>query len=88
MGRRRRKVVKIVRRKLPMLFLCPRCGKNTVKATINNKRSRAFVVCSNCKLNATLPSNPQMSEVDAYCLFVDKYYLGEPREEATIGYNG
>lgn len=85
MGRRRRKAVKIVRRKLPELFLCPRCGKNTVKATINKNRSRAFVVCSNCSLNATFQSKPQMGEVDAYCLFVDRYYGEEQQEEATIG---
>ncbi len=83
MGRRRRKVVKIVRRTLPQLYLCPRCGKSTVKATINKKQNQAFVVCSSCKLNDKFSMTSQMSEVDAYCQFVDNYYAGD-REEAVV----
>ncbi|UCD45249.1 MAG: hypothetical protein JSV27_01755 [Candidatus Bathyarchaeota archaeon] len=85
MGRRRKQVVKIVRRTLPTLYLCPRCGKNTVKATINKKRERAIVICSDCNLKATFPSNPNMNEVDAYCLFVDNFYGLEAREEPVVG---
>ena len=85
MGRRRKKPVKIVRRMLPELYLCPRCGKNTVKSTINKKRERAFVVCSNCRLNASYISMPQMGEVDAYCRFVDDFYAGESKEETVAG---
>lgn len=84
MGRRRRKVVKIVRKTLPELYLCPRCGKNTVKATINKKRDRAVVICSNCSLNAAFRYTPQMGEVDAYCRFVDDFYAGEIREEPVV----
>ena len=85
MGRRRKKAVKIVRRTLPELYLCPRCGKNTVKATISKKRERAFVVCSSCNLTASYPSTPQMGEVDAYCRFVDNFYEGEAKEETVVG---
>jgi transcription elongation factor Elf1 len=84
MGRRRRKVVKIVRRALPQLYLCPRCGKSTVKATINKKQNQASVVCSNCKLNAKFRLTSQMNEVDAYCQFVDNYYSGDKEEEAVV----
>ncbi len=84
MGRRRRKVVKVRRRKLPELFLCPRCGKNTVKGTIDKKRNRAVVICSNCSLNGIFPAKPQMSEVDAYCLFTDSYYEGKLQEEVAV----
>lgn len=85
MGRRRKKPVKIVRRTLPELYLCPKCGKNTVKATISKNREKAFVICSNCGLNATYSSTPQMGEVDAYCRFVDKFYEGETKEETIVG---
>ena len=85
MGRRRRKAVKIVRRTLPELYLCPRCGKNTVKATISKRREKALVVCSSCDLNASFSSTPQMEEVDAYCRFVDNFYAGEAKEETLIG---
>ena len=85
MGRRRRTVVKVFKRKLPELYLCPKCGKNTVKATIDRKGSKARVVCSNCALSSIFSSNPQMAEVDAYCMFVDKYYLGSEGGTAVVG---
>jgi len=85
LGRRRRKVVKIVRRKLPEFYLCPRCGKNTVKATINKKQGQITVVCGSCGLKDAFDVKTQMEEVDAYCLFVDSYYGVETREEATVG---
>jgi len=85
LGRRRRKVVKIVRRKLPEFYLCPRCGKNTVKATINRKQGRVAVVCGSCGLNESFPIRPQMAEVDAYCLFIDNYYGAESPEEVKVG---
>ena len=85
MGRRRRKAVKIVRRTLPELYLCPRCGKNTVKATINKKRERAVVVCSSCSLNTSFTATPGMGDVDAYCRFVDNFYEGGTREETVVG---
>jgi transcription elongation factor Elf1 len=84
MGRRRKKVVKIVRRSLPELYLCPQCGKNTVKATVNKKREQAIVICSNCSLAATYPSDQNMMEVDAYCLFVDNFYNRSIREEPEV----
>ena len=85
MGRRRKRAVKIVRRALPELYLCPRCGKNTVKSTISKKRERAVVVCSSCGLNTSFPSTPGMGEVDAYCRFVDMFYAGDTREETVVG---
>lgn len=85
MGRRRRKVVKVVKRRLPEFYLCPKCGKNTVKATINRKHGRVVVVCGSCGLNTAFDVEPQMEEVDAYCLFVDSYYGFESEEEATVG---
>lgn len=85
MGRRRRKAVKIVRKKLPEFYLCPRCGKNTVKATVNKKQEQVVVVCSNCGLRSSFQVQPQMAAVDAYCLFVDNYYGVESKEEAPVG---
>jgi transcription elongation factor Elf1 len=84
MGRRRRKVVQVVRRKLPELYLCPRCGKNTVKATRNKKKERVAVICSDCGLNASYPLERNMDEVDAYCLFVDAFYRGDAQEETVV----
>lgn len=85
MGRRRRQVAKTFRRALPELYLCPRCGKNTVKSTIDKKKERASVVCSNCRLSSTFVVSTTMAEVDAYCNFVDRYYSGEPLEGFSFG---
>jgi len=85
LGRRRRKVVKIVRRKLPEFYLCPRCGKNTVKVTMKPKLGQVTVVCSSCSLNTVFQDQPQMEPVDAYCRFVDSYYGAEFKEEAAVG---
>ncbi len=84
MGRIRRKVVQAVRRKLPELYLCPKCGKNTVKATINKKKEHVAVICSDCGLSSTYPLDRNIAEVDAYCLFVDAYYRGDSPEETVV----
>jgi len=84
MGRRRKRAVKIVRRALPELYLCPSCGKNTVKSTVSKKRERAVVICSSCGLNTSFPSTPGMGEVDAYCRFVDIFYEGGTKEETVV----
>lgn len=84
MGRRRKKAVKFVRRKLPELYLCPRCGKNTVKATLSKKKGLAIVSCSNCGLNRVFSISSQMAEVDAYCRYVDDYYRGESQGEVLV----
>ena len=84
MGRRRRKVVQVVRRKLPELYLCPKCGKNTVKVTINKKKGRVAVICSDCGLSSSYSLDTNMAEVDAYCLFVDAFYGGDAPEETVI----
>ena len=83
MGRRRRKAVKIIRRRLPEFYLCPRCGKNTVRATIKKKQDQVVVVCGSCGLKANFQAGPQMAEVDAYCLFVDGYYNPETQQGET-----
>jgi len=84
LGRRRRKVSKIVKRRLPEFYLCPRCGKNTVKATMDRKHGRVSVLCGSCGLSNTFHMKPQMEEVDAYCLFVDSYYGVESESETVI----
>jgi len=83
MGRRRRKVVKIVKKKLPVFFLCPRCGKNAVRVIMNKKLGRVSVICGFCNLSASFEISPTMAPVDAYCLFVDNYYGMGGHEEVA-----
>lgn len=74
MGRRRRKVVKTVKRKLPDLFLCPKCGKNNIKVTIDPKRGIAYITCGECGLKGNFHISMTIEPIDAYNIFIDQYY--------------
>ena len=85
MGRRRRKEAKIVKKTLPEFYPCPRCGKNTAKATVNKKTGRIVVMCGNCNLRASMEAPPDTMEIDAYNIFVDNYYGAREREDKVVG---
>ncbi|HDN05865.1 hypothetical protein CW693_03220 [Candidatus Bathyarchaeota archaeon] len=74
MGRRRRKVVRIPRKRLPRFFSCPRCGQQSVRVEIFRDEGRAVVSCGNCGLKEEFPVKPAQKEVDVYCMFTDKIY--------------
>jgi transcription elongation factor Elf1 len=74
MGRRRKKVVHIPKKRLPKFFSCPRCGKETVRVEILREENRAIVGCSSCGLQEEFPIKQAQGEVDIYCLFTDKIY--------------
>lgn len=72
--RRRRKVVKIVKKTMPKVFVCPRCGARSVKVLMNPAAGKAKVTCSICGLMAELPAGPSSQSVDIYCQFSDLFY--------------
>lgn len=76
MGRRRRKVVRIPRRKLPAVFLCPKCGKQAIRVDIVKGGGVAEINCGSCGLNDQVRIEKPLASVDAYCKFTDRFYGG------------
>ena len=75
-GRKRRKVIKKVPKKLPTVFSCPECGGKSIRIDIDKESSTARVRCGRCRLEAIVPVSSIEGAVDAYGKFVDDYYGG------------
>ncbi len=74
MGRRRRRVIRIVKKKLPTIFTCPVCNEEGMKVTLPKGAGIAVVRCAACgaKDEFDVPRGAQM--VDVYCKFTDKFH--------------
>src|SRR5207253_4260791 len=78
--RRRRRVVRIVKKKLPTVFTCPRCGEEAVRVTIDKQTGHATVLCALCQLKDEFPAHPQAQAIDVYSYFTDRFYgVKDPR---------
>ncbi|MBS7622111.1 hypothetical protein KEJ39_00330 [Candidatus Bathyarchaeota archaeon] len=74
MGRRRRRVVKIVKKKLPSIFTCPVCGEESVKVILKSGSGKASIQCGSCMMREELTVPRSATMVDAYCIFTDKLH--------------
>ncbi len=74
MGRRRKRVVRLPKKSLPKVFLCPKCGDNAVRVSMGGKDLSATVACGKCGLKAEIQLAPKDQAIDAYCKFTDKFY--------------
>lgn len=81
--RRRRKVIHIMRKRLPKIFTCPNCGAVSVRVVekennINGNEIYEYkVVCGNCKKELSEKYEKKMEIIDIYNRFVDKVMKGE-----------
>ena len=79
MGRRRRKTLRVVKRSLPKVFACPRCGMLTVRITSHQDETSQdtvfMVACGNtgCGLRRELRYPTRRAEIDVYNTFVDDF---------------
>ncbi|MHA1144475.1 MAG: hypothetical protein ACTSRW_07045 [Candidatus Helarchaeota archaeon] len=90
MGRRRRQKVQVrPRKRIPRIFDCPKCGKNSItievfKPPTLEGRGHAVITCGNpdCLLQRTVQVTFISDPVDAYGDFIDQYY-SEQESEST-----
>jgi len=74
LGRKRRKELKVVRRRLPSIFNCPNCGVNSVSVEIEGADKRAVVKCGSCGLAGEFQLKNIQKKIDAYNMFVDSFF--------------
>jgi transcription elongation factor Elf1 len=80
MGRRRKKVVHIPKKRLPKFFSCPRCGKETVRVEIDRiEGGHSIARCSSCGLQEEFQIKKAQGEVDVYCMLTDRIYGSQKR---------
>ncbi|MDR0797816.1 MAG: hypothetical protein LBE70_03760 [Nitrososphaerota archaeon] len=84
MGRRRKKVVRIPKKRLPKFFSCPVCGKETVRVEINQDEGcKAIAQCSSCSLSEEFQIKQAQGTVDVYCMLTDRVYSTLKRTPIT-----
>ena len=74
MGRKRQTEAKIIKKRLPNQYLCPQCGKNTISIILKLDEGIGRIICASCSLKNQFPVPETVQPVDAYCIFVDRYY--------------
>lgn len=85
MGRRHRRLIRPIRKTLPKVFSCPRCGVPSIRisdtdnttSTSENPSPSTTVVCGACGLNHETATSPKQEPVDVYNHFVDEYMAGK-----------
>lgn len=78
MARRRRRVYKPVKKTIPKIFGCPRCGSTSIKITKSQLDTGQYsykIVCGNSKCNITddITESREREIIDVYNLFVDRF---------------
>jgi transcription elongation factor Elf1 len=84
MGRRRKKVVHIPKKRLPKFFSCPVCGKETVRVEIKrDEGNHATAQCSSCSLSEEFQIKHAQDIIDVYCMLTDRVYSTLKRTPVT-----
>lgn len=70
--RRRRKLIRVYRKRIPKIFVCPLCGKRAITVRMRRSIGVAYVTCGVCGASGEVRIPKGMSPVDAYCEWYDK----------------
>ena len=79
MGRRRKKVLRVVHRTLPKVFACPKCGMITIRITSHSDETSQDLIyqvaCGNlaCNERRELRYPTKKADIDVYNTFVDDF---------------
>ena len=74
MGRRRRRVVHVVRKTLPKVFTCPNCGMVAVR--LQPKEETTIISCGSCGTSQEISSGGK-EPIDIYNEFIDRFNSGQ-----------
>lgn len=74
MGRRRRRVTNIPKKKLPKVFICPKCGKKSLSIKIKEIDLKAIIKCRECGMIEDTIIKSAFKEIDVYCNYIDNIY--------------
>ncbi|MGI0080603.1 MAG: hypothetical protein ACRECH_13385 [Nitrososphaerales archaeon] len=83
MGRRRRRVVHVVKKTLPKVFTCPNCGMVAVR--LQPKEDTTIISCGSCGISQEI-SNRGKEPIDIYNEFIDRFNSGQtgvPKTETS-----
>ena len=87
MGRRKKKAVRILKKRLPKFFSGPKCGKETVRVELFREEGSAVAGCSSCGFQEEFQVKPAQGKVDVYCMLTDRVYGPSRRTSATNAKN-
>lgn len=77
LGRRRKKTLRIMRKTLPKVFSCPKCGMASVRITSELDETSQYhivtVACGQCGEKKEFRYEKPRAEIDVYNTFVDEF---------------
>lgn len=74
--RRKKKIIKIPKPKIPNVFICPICGSKSLTVKIDKKHKKAVVQCGSCGTTWETEIRGYEEKIDIYHKFFDEFSEG------------
>ncbi len=74
--------MRVPKKRLPEVFLCPNCGKEAMHVDFAKTEERATIRCGSCGLSDEVPVRRSSKAIDVYCSFTDKHYEGKTQRNS------